>query len=66
MGTGISNTGEVKTNECSEITLQARLSLTYWWKSHLSTHHSGIDVGKAVITDCTPLVVVTNFHSAFV
>ena len=40
--------------------------LTYCWKSQLSTHYPGINVGERVITNCAPLVVVAYLYPALV
>jgi len=40
--------------------------LTKWCVSKLPTDNTGINVGPCVITDCSPLVVVADLHSALV
>ena len=40
--------------------------LTYSWISQLSTHNLGISTGERVVTDCAPLIIVADLHSAIV
>jgi len=40
--------------------------LTNWCVSKLPADNSGINIGPWVITDCSPLVVVADLHSALV